>query len=378
MARRTRGQLQKVPRKYGWAWAARWREVAGGRLHQRTFPTKSEGNAHLDLMAAERAEREARGVTAEPDTLAGFEESFFSIYAPAHAVQEVRSARSRYKRMVGFFADTPLHEIDGADVEDYLADVARSNGRGKDSTKPSRPSTVNRHCSVLRAVIECATLRGRFTGPNPTATIRKRKEQETPPPYFEAGVITAFICDVPARHAPIVSVLADTGCRRGECCELEWRDVNFSAGRFGTITIRKSKAYKNRTIPLTPRASQVLQALAAERTEITLRGRAKVFVGYDTVGKRDNLSRVFKRAAGRLGITVCLHDLRHSFCSALVIALRPLSVVMYLAGHSSLKVTDRYSCHRPVGAEHDAILALAEARGQLSPSGAPTPFRVAR
>ena len=43
------------------------------------------------------------------------------------------------------------------------------------------------------------------------------------------------------------------------------------------------------------------------------------------------------------GVQARLHDLRHTFCAQLVLAGVHLSKVQQLAGHSTLRVTERYA-----------------------------------
>lgn len=67
----------------------------------------------------------------------------------------------------------------------------------------------------------------------------------------------------------------------------------------------------------------------------------------------------FRTVAQRAGLkTLCLHDLRHGFCSRLAQANVPLPTISALAGHKSWTTTQRYACHLPEGATLAAIRAM--------------------
>jgi len=62
----------------------------------------------------------------------------------------------------------------------------------------------------------------------------------------------------------VVAILAYTGLRRAEVCALHVADVDI-AGTFTTITVRKGKGDKNRTLPLHPNAVRHVRAWIESR-----------------------------------------------------------------------------------------------------------------
>jgi integrase len=57
---------------------------------------------------------------------------------------------------------------------------------------------------------------------------------------------------------PLIALAIETGMRRGELLSIRWKDVDLTAP---TIRILKTKNGHPRTIPLTPKAVEVLASL---------------------------------------------------------------------------------------------------------------------
>jgi integrase len=157
---------------------------------------------------------------------------------------------------------------------------------------------------------------------------------------------------------PIVLLALNTGLRRGELLQLEWRDVELDRA---TLTVRGdvAKSRESRVVPLNSEAIATLKAWQpAEDADRVVsiqhrrrHARGLVFPGED--GERmGGLKTAF------LGILRAakvdrfrFHDLRHSFASKLVMAGVDLNTVRELLGHADLKMTLRYAHLAP---EHKA------------------------
>ena len=107
--------------------------------------------------------------------------------------------------------------------------------------------------------------------------------------------------------------------------------------RSGSVTVRKGKGGKSRTVPLTLTARTALMAWR-EAAGAALGDR--VF----PIGARA-VQKALERYARRAGIegAVTPHMFRHTFCKILVDAGESLDRVAALAGHSSLNTTARYT-----------------------------------
>ena len=97
----------------------------------------------------------------------------------------------------------------------------------------------------------------------------------------EVQRIFAALEHEPLKWRTLMRLLIDTGIRRGECCGLQWKDIDFKAG---TITIRGNLCYtpqkgiyldtpksgKVRTIDVDPEIIRLLQQLRLEQTSHTI------------------------------------------------------------------------------------------------------------
>lgn len=138
------------------------------------------------------------------------------------------------------------------------------------------------------------------------------------------------------RNRLTVLVLFYTGLRISEAAALLWRDVDLSER---TITVRKGKRGKARTIPMHDVLVQECEPLAGDPEHAVLPARP---AGYPF--KRGDLlaKAVFDRWLKPMGFNVTAHKFRHSFATELVRHGVDLESVRQLMGHASLETTQRY------------------------------------
>jgi len=211
-------------------------------------------------------------------------------------------------------------------------------------------------------------------------------------PFLGEIDIRRLVAAAPRDLKPFILVLADTGLRRGELLDLEWRDVDIARG---TVLVRHSKTGRGREVPLTSRARGAFEELRADRGAIPLRGEDPVFAGLLSLQRiphtreghvpgsdRDRLearlTTRFRRLTKSLGMTgVSVHTLRHSCASRMVAAGVPLSFVARVTGHSTLTCAARYGKHAPTDAGRIAIRALEAATAGEGRPGDAVPAVVA-
>ena len=122
--------------------------------------------------------------------------------------------------------------------------------------------------------------------------------------------------------------LAFTGCRKGEACQITWRDVDFGAGE---IVVRgdAETGTKNwgelRRVPLIPDARALFQRMRTERVSDAL--DAKVF----QVGE---CQKALDRACKKVGADrITHHDLRHLFATRCIESGVDIPTVSRWLGH---------------------------------------------
>ena len=145
---------------------------------------------------------------------------------------------------------------------------------------------------------------------------------------------------------PICIVAMNTGMRRGEIFQLEWKSVNFKLKQI-KVRAASAKSGKSRDIPMN---DDVLQTLLAWRNETS---SAKLVFPSPVTGLP--LNNIKKSWSTLMKLSELenfrFHDLRHHFASRLVMAEVDLNTVRELLGHSSLEMTLRYAHLAP---EHKA------------------------
>jgi integrase len=141
---------------------------------------------------------------------------------------------------------------------------------------------------------------------------------------------------------------------------MQWADVNLD--RRGSIFVRQGKS-KNarRHIPLTPRAHAILTARKALAGESLF-----VWRGTDryTPLSRHYAAQQFIKIRKKLGLRwdCCVHSTRHTFCTRLGESGCDAFTLCKLAGHSSVKISERY-CHPTPPRLESAIAALDKFSG---------------
>ncbi len=156
---------------------------------------------------------------------------------------------------------------------------------------------------------------------------------------------------VRSKHSlPAMIYLAvEHGCSKQEILSLKWADINFDFEGIGIIRFFRTKNSKERTDYLMPRTKEAL--LQWQKHQQGMRHRKKIDdVNSDLVFCRLNGSpikrfdkswRETRKIAGFHDLH--FHDLRHTFCSNLLLSGADLKDVKEMIGHKDLSMTDRYS-----------------------------------
>lgn len=167
--------------------------------------------------------------------------------------------------------------------------------------------------------------------------------------------------DNPLRAAvfrTLILLLYGAGLRISEALDLELEDVDLSSG---LLTIRETKFYKTRLVPISPQLTTAMQAFSGERLRLAppSSGSARFLVTRRQPALRcDYAARIFRRLRSRAGIRrrrkasyqPRLHDLRHSFAVHRLISWyregadvqRLLPQLSTYLGHVQIASTQRY------------------------------------
>src|SRR5258708_37624342 len=169
-------------------------------------------------------------------------------------------------------------------------------------------------------------------------------------PWPDYGMYTDYV-------TPLVFVALNTGLRRGELLQLQWRNVDLTRN---VLTVRGegAKTGQTRHVPLNSEIAAVLKAWKPTDAEVGW----FVFSGGTTTAP---LTEARKAWAGVLRTAKIasfrFHDLRHTFASKLAMAGVDLNTIRELLGHRKISMTLRYAHLAP---EHkaDAVEKLIAVR----------------
>jgi integrase len=136
-----------------------------------------------------------------------------------------------------------------------------------------------------------------------------------------------------------------TGARKRELLDARWSDIDFES-KVWRIPMTKSGRPLN--VPLTPQAFQLLLHLQSYLPSlleaVPKEGVEWVFPNPKTNQPYISIFNAWNTARNKAGLAgLRIHDLRHSFASALVNHGIPIYDVQKLLGHQSIKTTERYS-----------------------------------
>jgi integrase len=142
---------------------------------------------------------------------------------------------------------------------------------------------------------------------------------------------------------------AEHGASKQEVLSLKWKHINFDYRERGFIRFYRTKNSRERIEYLMPRTRQALvewqkhQEWMRHRKKIDYNGSGIVFCRLDgtPIERFDKAWRTTCRIAGIRDFH--FHDLRHTFCSNLLLSGSDLKDVKEMIGHGDLSMTDRYS-----------------------------------
>jgi integrase/recombinase XerC len=209
------------------------------------------------------------------------------------------------------------------------------------------PSYRAKHVAVVRGLYRFLEAEGRVFG-NPAARLRYPKvPRRIGRNALDASGLKALLScpengDRGLRDAVAVRILALSGLRVGELTALKLADVNVGERE---ILVRGGKGGKDRATFFDVRTQEKIgRYLQRARPRLAGADEPWFLVG-DSGGRMwpHQVRALLRERAGRLGLTVTPHGLRHTFCTQLLLHGANLKVIAELAGHSRLSTTARYT-----------------------------------
>lgn len=282
------------------------------------------------------------------------------VFMPSKTITMSENSRANYqgyldKRIYPALGEIKLPEITPAQISALLLDI-QSEGKAQ--------ATVMKVYTILHSFFKMAYL-GDMIDRNPMDKVERpkpRKDEvkaEGPLAYTPAEVqkIITSLEQEPLKWQTLVHLLIDTGIRRGECCALQWKHINFESG---AITIAGNLCYtsakgvyldtpKNghtRTVYVGIHTLELLRQLRAEQTQKAISQYVFTKEGSPEPMHPQTPTRYLKKFSERYEVPgLHPHKLRHTFASIAITNGADVASVSEALGHSDKAVTLRMYTH---------------------------------
>jgi len=245
-----------------------------------------------------------------------------------------------------FLAERHTDPVDatGADINDFLSDLARGNGR-----PPCGAATLNRKTACLRSFYRHLR-RAELIDNDPTATIKPPRKGRPLPKVLSYAEVKQLLESVngsdPAdlRDRAILEVMYGCGLRASETTGLEVGSVDLRRG----FVRAHGKGSKERIVPLGREATTAVRRyLRSGRTEMAGGGDERALFLNQRGGAltRQGLYKVIQGRARNVGLSdrMSPHTLRHSFATHLLNGGCDLRSVQEMLGHADVATTQIYT-----------------------------------
>jgi integrase len=304
----------------------RWHaEVCVGRkrLHRRLPSGATASDAkrlEAELIRALHEQRESRAPAIPGNPLLS---ELVADYTERHAhhLRDARTAQYHGYRLGPW--------INGKRASDARAVAAKFVN---DTRGTYKIATINRSLGVLKKSLSMAWEAG-VTTSNYGAQVKRLPENNQRTTYLSLEQVKHLADHASENLRAAIWIALYTGCRRGEICKIKAADI-------GKDTIRlpagNTKTLRYREVPIAPALRPWLKYLPLP---ITANGIESNFVNA-------------RAAAGMEHVK--FHDLRHSCATILLASGADLYTIAKILGHTSIKVTERYS-HVQVEQQREAL-----------------------
>jgi integrase len=222
----------------------------------------------------------------------------------------------------------------------YLNEISRSDileFRDFRAGKVDSPVTLNSEITMIRAFLYwCVQFKG--LKENPASKIKPRQVLEKPPEVYSDEELTSMVEKSDAVERAILVTCCYTGMREQEICFLEWPDVDLkkkllrvsAKPEFGFTP----KTWEEREIEMSDCLVEAFKNLP----------HSSRWVFPTTRGKRHaHIYKIVERVAARAQVSGAHpHKFRATFLTRLLQSGCDIANVQTLAGHKSIKTTQRY------------------------------------
>lgn len=282
-------------------------------------------------------------IDARIPTLGEFAEEYV---AYQRDVKQIRS-HSRTKEAVNhfkrFYGNSRLTEITAQDVDVY------KQRRLEEGVKPG---TIKRELNAIRHLFNQARRWKKFFGDNPVSSSGMPEVHDQKERILSLEEEKKLLTACPGHMRDAVIIALHTDMRQAEILGLRWEWIDIEGGVI-TLPQTNTKSQKMRRVPI----NSVVRTVLLER-KLASGGSDYVLPSPKGIEYHLNwVKRSYKTACKNAGIEgLRFHDLRHTAATRMVEGGVPLHAVAKLLGHSTIRITERYS--HPEQSINEAVLIL--------------------
>lgn len=230
------------------------------------------------------------------------------------------------KALKKYFGDSKIaNNIKPEDIEKYKSYLK--------NTKKLKNSSINRYLEILSKMFNLA-IDNKLLSENPVSKVDKLPEDNLTIRFLtidEEKKLFSSIDTCAPYLRPIVTMALQTGMRRGEILNIEWRNI-----KDGYIELLQTKSNNVRKIPISSTLKNTLATLPKNDNYIFINPRTNK--PYKDIKNSWNKVRKDANIAD-----IRFHDLRHTVATRMVAKGIDLLVVKDILGHTMIETTMRYA-----------------------------------
>lgn len=248
-------------------------------------------------------------------------------------INQKLSTYRRYRSVLTNFRDyfsskKYLNEVSRGEILEY---------RDFQATKVESPVTLNTEITMIRAFLYWCT---EFKGlrENPAAKIKPRQVLQKSPEVYSDDELTRMLKHANATEAAILLTCCYTGMREQEICFLTWDDVDLKK-KIIRVSAKPEygftpKTWEEREIEMSDRLVESYRHLPK---------KARWVFPTVSLKRHAHIYKIVERVAANAGVKGAHpHKFRATFLTRLLQSGCDIANVQALAGHKSIKTTQRY------------------------------------
>ena len=351
----------KAPYKTRWYWPDGWSKRTAEREAAKQAAAFELACKNGEVLNRAQEREKAAQEAAEAAKLKTVRQYADGVFMPTKEATFSENARSSYrmfldKHILPVLGDVLLVEVSPAMISKLLIDFQRAGY--------AHATTVKLY-NILNGIFEMAFLDEsipmnpmlKVKRPAPRKDEQPKEESDKAYTVQELSYILSCAAQEPLQWQTYISLAADTGLRRGECCGLQWSDIDFKAG---TVTVRRNLQYtaaagvyatspkngKVRVVDVGPDTLALLKQLRVRQARSCFSEWCFTQEGTAEPMHPQSPTRYFKKFGERYGVKdFHPHKLRHSSASIAITSGADVVSVSERLGHSDTAVTLRMYAH---------------------------------